>query len=105
MILEEYAPDIIHIKGEENAVADALSRLSRGEQEDNKSSIKHELFAQNEEEEVDAFPISYTQIAEETANEIKQASSKLKDLLSNKESGYYKYNLEVNEVVMHKKCT
>ena len=103
MILEEYGPEIIHIKGDENAAADALSRLPKKD-EVVEPSKKQELYAQEIGEEVDTFPMDYAKIAEATKKELDKASSKLKDLVRDKESGYYKFDLEGHEVVMYKKC-
>ena len=37
LILEEFGPDILHIKGEDNIVADAISRLPTANEDQNKS--------------------------------------------------------------------
>ena len=100
MILEEYAPEIIHIKGEQNIAADALSRLPIQEIEETPKN-NHELFAQEIGEDLDAFPLEYARLAEETKEEM-EASSTLKSLLKDKTSGYTKYDLEGHEIIMHK---
>lgn len=104
MILEEYNPEIIHIKGEENIAADALSRLPKNEEVMTpKNNQNHELFAQEISVDLDAYPLEYASIAEEQKKEI-EASDKIKKLLKDKTSGYYKTDLEGHEIMMYKKC-
>ena len=103
MILEEYGPEIVHIKGEENTSADALSRLpKKAEDVQPNKKVKHEMFAQEVGKDA-AFPLEYASIAEETKKEL-QASVELKDLLKDSKSGYYNYDLEGHKVIMYKKC-
>ena len=103
MILEEFGPDIVHIKGEQNTSADALSRLPKKDGDvESKEKTKCEIFAQEIGQDA-AFPLEYASIAEETKKELKE-NSELQDLLKDKESGYYTYDLEGHKVVMHKKC-
>ena len=52
LILEEFGPDIKHIKGEDNVVADAISRLPMSEHKE----IEDEFFANEEDEEAE-FPL------------------------------------------------
>lgn len=104
MILEEYGPEIVHIKGEENTSADALSRLPKVDREVKPNrKARNEIFAQEIGTEATTFPLEYASIAEETKKEL-AARAKLKDLLKDKTSGYYKNDLEGHEVIMYKKC-
>ena len=50
LILEEFGPDIQHIKGEDNVVADAISRLPMSETK----AIEEEFLATEDEP---AFPL------------------------------------------------
>ena len=52
LILEEFGPGIKHIKGEDNVVADAISRLPMSEM----TEIEDEFFAQEEGQEAE-FPL------------------------------------------------
>ncbi len=66
LIIEEFGPELIYIKGKHNIVADALSRLDLTEQEillDNDNLGE----ALNFEEELpqDSFPLTYSRIARE----------------------------------------
>ena len=102
MILEEYGPEIVHIKGEENTSADALSRLPKQEETTQSKETKHEIFAMEVGKDA-AFPLEYASVAEETDKELKE-SSQLKDLMKDKSSGYYKYDFEGHKMIMYKKC-
>ena len=46
LLLEEYAPEIIHLAGDENVVADALSRLEKSETESERADIKSHDYCQ-----------------------------------------------------------
>ena len=62
LILEEFGPDLKYIKGENNVVADALSRLEKSPNQE----ILHisELYGYDDEDMPDsAYPIRYHDIA------------------------------------------
>ena len=82
LILEEFGPDIRHIKGEDNVVADAISRLPMTE-------IKRleDKFLAFENEEPD-FPLDLQLVRDRTQKELDEVNSKLKDLIKDKKSGY-----------------
>ena len=58
LIIEEYGAEIIYIKGQQNVVADALSRLPSQSSTDEEFTINEELFLQKRvfEDQV-AFPL------------------------------------------------
>ena len=57
LLLEEFRPKLLYIKGEQNIVADALSRLDLSEED-----FAPDLFAFDEEDFPSDYPLSYTQI-------------------------------------------
>ena len=70
LILEEYSPELLYIKGTHNIVADALSRLDLDEDLGNQAEAlcletMAELFAEDEENFPKEFPLSYRQLAYE----------------------------------------
>ena len=74
MILEEFGPEIIHIKGENNSAADALSRLPKVdvEVEPKTQAQNNEIFAQEIGTEATAYPLEYACIAEEQNRELQK---------------------------------
>ena len=80
LILEEFGPELKYIKGENNVVADALSRL---ENSPNQEILKiSELYGYNDEDLPDsAYPIRYHDIAkaQETDAKLQQTLVSQKD--------------------------
>ena len=76
LILEEFSPELIYIKGENNIVADALSRLDIQLTNDNFANytdclnyLAESYAGTNEDLSEDVFPITYKQIAKEQNKE------------------------------------
>jgi hypothetical protein len=74
LIIEEYAPELIHVKGEHNIVADALSRLDiETITADNKMHDMHYLAEhfglEDDDLPKDAFPLSYKFIGHHQNNQ------------------------------------
>ena len=73
LVLEEYGPELRYIKGENNIVADALSRLDMVEAEDfhyiNTEEYQAECFADTIEQE--PYPLSYADIEAEQNKDAK----------------------------------
>ena len=70
LILEEYGPELLYIKGTHNVVADALSRLNMdeghgGELDALCFEVMAELYAGEDDEFPNEFPLSYRQLAHE----------------------------------------
>ena len=89
LILEEYGPELRYIKGEHNIVADTLSRLKMLESDDSKEQMDPgeiaELFAVDEEDFPENFPISYDEI------QLRQKDdAEIKKLLRDKPNDYKK---------------
>ena len=80
LILEEFGPELKYIKGENNVVADALSRL---EMSDNQEILNiSEIYSYDEEDIPDsAYPICYHNIAkaQETDSKLQQKLVSHKD--------------------------
>ena len=55
LLLEEFGPKLLYIKGEHNIVADALSRLDLSEED-----FSPDLFAFDKEDFPSDYPLSYT---------------------------------------------
>ena len=100
LILEEFGPNILHIAGVENIVADALSRLrsSNAEEDDNKSKPEvklRELYANKRIRGIQSdFPLEKKLIQEEQSKELASQTLKLKKLVEDTASKYYMENLD-----------
>ena len=109
LILEEFGPDIKHIKGEENIVADAISRLPTANQDQEehcteasgltKNVILGEHLALEDEEE---FPLNLPLVQRAQNKELKQTNSKLKQIINDKKSGYTKSQVDGLELITFK---
>jgi len=62
LLLEEFGPELTHVKGANNIVADALSRLEIAEEELSAEAFANEL-ADEEEDFPTGHPLSYKEIA------------------------------------------
>jgi len=62
LLLEEFGPQLTHIKGTNNIVADALSQLDISEEDFSQDAFNGKLAA-DDEEFPDEFPLSYKEIA------------------------------------------
>jgi hypothetical protein len=83
LVLEEYGPELLYIKGEDNIVADALSRLNLNEPTDDVHEVfvfQHgytqyspermaECFAGDEDNMPTSYPLTYMQIHTEQQND------------------------------------
>ena len=83
LLIEEFGPKLLYIKGEKNIVADALSRLGLKEEE-----FALDAFALGSEEFPDGYPLSYREVRHEqlhdkaiTANKTQQLTSTTAALL------------------------
>ena len=68
LIIEEYGPKLTYIKGENNIIADALSRMRLSEKDFSQEAFAGELAV---EEDLPVFPLSYKRIAAEQAKDQK----------------------------------
>ena len=109
MILEEFGPDIKHIKGEENTVADAISRLptASNDQEQEQSTVaqgqtkavtKGEHLVLEDEEQ---FPLNLSIVRRTQNKELKLRNSKLRRLVKEKQSGFKITQLDTVELVTY----
>ena len=109
LILEEFGPNILHITGVENIVADTLSRLrsSNVEKDDTKSEPEvklRELYANKRIRGIQSdFPLEKKLIQEEQSKELASQTSKLKKLVEDTASKYYMENLDGYDLVMYDK--
>ena len=108
LILEEFGPDIRHIKGEENVVADAISRLptaNDGQIEECTSTHDRAKIAVEEEhlalEDEEEFPLNLALVQKAQQRELKHKKSKINTLLQNKKSGYTKNHFEEFDLIMY----
>ena len=62
LLLEEFGPQLTYIKGANNIIADALSRLDISEEDFSQDAFNGELAA-DDDEFPDEFPLSYKEIA------------------------------------------
>jgi len=62
LLLEEFGPTLMCVKGSNNIIADALSRLEKAEEEFSAEAFANEL-ANEEEEFPTGYPLSYKEIA------------------------------------------
>lgn len=66
--MEEYGPEIIHIKGQDDVVAAALSCLPMNTEPVSRRA--GELFVQEPEPSLDSFPLEYASLAKTQKNEL-----------------------------------
>ena len=110
LLLEEFGPDIRHIAGEDNTIADALSRMpttniqdstrSSSTEEDHESL--NEMFYQEKEQSNDTgFPLELSEVQRIQNKELKQRNSKLKAEVKDKNSRYNIQELEGLDIVMY----
>ena len=95
LILEEFGPDIKHIKGEDNVVADAISRLPMSEI----NEIEDE-FLPLEDEEAE-FPLDLHLVRKRVQTELNAVNSPLKKLINDKKSGYNINTIDNVELVTY----
>ena len=79
LILEEFGPDIKHIKSEDNVVAYTISQLLMSEM----SEIEDEFLAQEKVLEAE-FPLDLHLVLDRTENELNEVNSTLKKLINDK---------------------
>ena len=85
LLLEEFGPDIRHIQGEANVVADAISRLPIEEESNKYGYAKgdHELQAREQvQEDVLGYPLNVPLVRQLQQEELEQRNSKLAKLLA-----------------------
>ena len=89
LILEEFGPDIRHISGEDNVVADAISRLPTANKDqketrnDTQGLFKEENLVLKDDE---AFPLELSLLRKEQNKELKKRNSKLQLAIKDKKS-------------------
>ena len=109
LILEEFGPDIKHIKGEDNTVADAISRLPTANQDQiesctdtqdplSKTLTESEYLVLEEDE---GFPLNLPIVQQAQKEELNIRNSKLKQLVNNKKSGYKLNTLDEIELITY----
>ena len=107
LILEEFGPDIIHIKGEDNIVADAISRLptaTKNQRESStvtlgskdKKSTEEEIFVLEDDE---SFPLDLSLVRRTQQYELNKNKNNIKQLLNDKKSGYNVITLNDVELI------
>ena len=109
LILEEFGPDIRHISGEDNLVADAISRLPTA----NKDQIEictdtHDPLSKTLSElenlvleEDEGFPLNLPAVQKAQEKELNKKDSKLKQLINDKKSGLNVTTLDGIEIVTY----
>ena len=95
LILEEFGPDIQHIKGEDNVVADAISRLPKSEI----NELEYEFLALEDEEA--EFPLDLHLVRDQTQKELNAVNSTFKKIINDKKSGYNIKTIDNIEVVTY----
>ena len=110
LILEEFGPDILHIKGEKNIVADAISRLPTANEDQSESrteilGLSSEMLAKLEYlvfEEDSEFPLHLPLVRKVQQQELKRKNSTLKQAINDKDSGLHIITLDNVEIVAFK---
>ena len=107
LILEEFGPNIQHIPGVDNIVADTLSRLPSANTDREDDSTErlcrtNKLFVTNETATDDSFPLTLSTVLREQDKELNKQNSKLSKHLEDKESGYNKQVLDDVELIFYK---
>ena len=107
LILEEFGPNIQHIAGVDNTVADTLSRLPSANNDESIPSTSQgsrhakELFAINATT-TSGFPLNLSLVQEEQNKELSQEGSKLKTNLEDIQSEFTKQELDNVEIIFYK---
>ena len=107
LILEEFGPDIKHISGEDNIVADAISRLptaTKNQREPSTDALDSSGKTPAEEEVLvfdddEAFPLNLSLVRRTQQKELNKRNNKLQKLIDDKKSGYIIITLEGVELV------
>ena len=101
LILEEFGPDIKHISGEMNVVADAISRLPTTITDQNEPSTEALDLSEKEnfilEDEV--FPLELSLVQRTQNVELNKRKSKLKQLVNDTASKYHIMELDGHQLV------
>jgi hypothetical protein len=106
LLLEEYGPDIRHIKGVDNVVADAIRRWPM-ENDDEPSTDKvqshmNELFNIGRENNDNGFPLDLSDVQRIQNLELNIRNSKLKAFIEDSKSGYYYDFIEDMKLILYK---
>jgi hypothetical protein len=108
LILGEFGPNIQHIAGINNVVADMLSHVPSAncdQDELEPSNAQHhakELFAlEVNTANDDGFPLLLSKVFNEQQKELNNNKSKIKALLENKKSGYVSHLFEGHTLIMY----
>ncbi len=107
LILEEFGPDIRHISGEDNIVADAISRLptaTTNQKEPSTDALDSSGKTPAEEEVLvleddEAFPLNLSLVRRTQQKELNKRNNKLQQLIDDKKSGYNIITLDGVELV------
>ena len=105
LILEEFGPDIRHIKGEDNIVADAISRLPTASQDPSENRTESHDLSEAAEclplENEEGFPLLLSNVRKRQQIELNKNNSKLKQLVNTQKSGYQISTIEGIEIVTY----
>jgi hypothetical protein len=96
LILEEFGPEIIHIKGEDNIAADAISRIPTYQGSEMLSEMEH-LILEDEE----SFPLNLPLVQKAQQQELNKTNNKLKQIVKDKKSGCNKMILDGVELITY----
>ena len=110
LILEEFGPDIQHIKGVDNTVADAISRLPTTNQDSKETCTEAQnpsskTLAEMEHllvEDDEVFPLDLPLVQKAQQIELNKTNSKLKQMLDNNKSGYKQTKLDAMKIITYK---
>ena len=109
LIIEEFGPDIQHISGDDNIVADAISRVPTANQDqietctDTQDPLSKTLMELEHLvlEEDEGFPLNLPLVQKAQQKELNSKNSKLKQLVNDKKSGYNISTLDELELVTY----
>jgi hypothetical protein len=108
LILEEFGPDIQYVRGEDNIVADVISRLPTANEDQNEPNtevqgLKSEILSEMEvhvlEDDI-AFPLDLSLVQRTQNIELNQRNSKLRQLIDDAKSGYGVSTLDGVKIVV-----
>ena len=103
LILEEFGPNIRHIKGEDNIVADAISRFPTASQDPSKNRTESHDLSEAAEclplENEEGFPLLLSNVRNRQQLELNKHNSNLKQLVNKQQSGYQISTIEGIKIV------